>query len=76
MSNILGGIVVGLVSGGVVGLLTIVSDAVFYKKRKRAKCSEAIFKSSLPAWCIFGNKPFLRSCSRNCFYMGGADLTY
>jgi hypothetical protein len=32
MSNILGGIVVGLVSGGVVGLLTMVSDAVFYSK--------------------------------------------
>jgi uncharacterized membrane protein (UPF0136 family) len=32
MNNILGGIVVGLVSGVVVGLLTMVSDAVFYSK--------------------------------------------
>ena len=32
MSNILGGIVVGLFSGIIVGLLTMVSDAVFYSK--------------------------------------------
>lgn len=32
MSNILGGVVVGLVSGVIVGLLTMVSDAVFYSK--------------------------------------------
>lgn len=32
MSNILGGIVVGLISGIVVGFLTMISDAVFYSK--------------------------------------------
>lgn len=76
MSNILGGIVVGLVSGIIVGLLTIVPDAVFYSKNGKGLKSARQYSNPLIQLSVFLVISLFMVLYKELFYMGGSYLIY